>query len=75
MTDTARSPSTLVYTALVARLQDANHGRPVVLSPSEVARNTGISEIDQIHIRQSLMRAGRLRLSVVDGRWAYAVGE
>lgn len=74
MTDSLSHPER-VFIDLLSRRQAANHGCPVVLSPAEVARVTGIPETDQIHLRQSLMRDGRLRLSVVDGRWAYALSD
>jgi hypothetical protein len=47
--------------------------QPAIVSPDEIARATGISETDQIAIRQTLMLAGLLRLAVQDGRWAYAL--
>jgi hypothetical protein len=49
--------------------------QPAIVSPTEIARATGISETDQIKIRQKLMLAGLLRLSVQDGQWAYALSE
>lgn len=63
------------FAALIQRLQSENQGQPVILSPADVTRLSGIAEADQIRIRQRLMRAGWLRLSVVDGRWAYALAE
>ncbi len=47
--------------------------KPVVLTPDEIARATGVSPTNQILIRQTLMLAGVLRLSVVDGAWAYRI--
>lgn len=63
------------FVAHLAQLQRANDGQPVTLSPAEWAALTGIPEPDQIAVRQSLMRAGRLRLSVVGNAWAYALEE
>lgn len=53
--------------------QARNSGQPVILHPSEIERATGVSEAVQIGIRQQLMLAGRLRLSVVGNAWAYAL--
>jgi hypothetical protein len=48
---------------------------PAIVSPADIARATGISETDQIQIRQTLMLAGRLRLSVIGDQWAYRIEE
>ncbi len=61
------------FAACLRRLQAAHDGQPVILSPAEWERLTGISQSQQIAVRQALMRAGRLRLSVVDGAWGYAL--
>jgi hypothetical protein len=59
------------FVRFIGELQHANGGQPVILHPPEIARATGITEADQIGIRQTLMLAGRLRLSVVGNAWAY----
>lgn len=66
------------YLEFIYAKQSAQCDRPVPLTPAEIARATGITEADQIQIRQQLMLAGRLRLSALDGptnrpRWAYQV--
>ena len=63
------------YLEFIQSRQDAQYGRPVLLTPAEIARATGITETDQIQSRQTLMLAGRLRLSVDGDRWAYQVAE
>lgn len=61
------------YLDFLDGLQVRNSGRPVVVSPSFIESETGLDETTQIFIRQRLMRAGRLRLRVELGRWAYDV--
>ncbi len=58
------------FVRLIADLQRDNGGQPVITAPAEVERATGVSASDQIAIRQQLMLAGRLRLSVVGNAWA-----
>ena len=61
------------FTRFIGDLQHANGGQPVILHPSEIARATGITEADQIGIRQFLMLADRLHLSVIGNAWAYSL--
>ena len=61
------------FVRFVAGLQRDNSGQPVITTPSEIERATGVSASDQIAIRQQLMLAGRLRLSVVGNAWAYSL--
>lgn len=63
------------YIEFVRSRQADQCGRPVALTPAEIARATGISETDQIQIRQTLMLSGRLRLSVDGDRWTYQIAE
>ena len=63
------------FVDLIARLQRERCGDSVPLTPAQIERLTGIPEADQIAIRQTLMLAGRLRLEVRDGLWAYALEE
>lgn len=62
------------FTKLIRTLQSDNAGQPVILSPADIERATGIPETDQIRIRQTLMLAGALRLSAVGNGWAYGLG-
>ena len=61
------------FVRFVADLQRDNSGQPVITTPAEIERATGVSASDQITIRQQLMLAGRLRLSVVGNAWAYSL--
>jgi hypothetical protein len=61
------------YLDFIERQQATHQDRPVVMSTAFIAANTGISEHDQIRIRQVLMLNGRLRLHVIQDRWAYSV--
>ena len=61
------------FIELIDRLQRERCGDPVPLTPAQIEHLTGISETDQIAIRQTLMMAGRLRLNVQDGKWTYAL--
>lgn len=61
------------FVRFVADLQRDNGGQPVITTPAEIERATGVSASDQIAIRQQLMLAGRLRLSVVGNAWAYSM--
>ena len=61
------------FIALISGLQFRANGAPVVISPAEIASVTGIPETEQVTIRQHLMLAGRLRLDVQGGRWAYSL--
>lgn len=53
--------------------QARNSGQPVILSPADIERATGIVQSEQIRVRQTLMTAGVLRLSVIGNAWAYSL--
>lgn len=61
------------FTRFIGELQRENYDQPVILTPAEIARATGIPESDQIGVRQTLMSAGVLRLSVIGNAWAYSL--
>lgn len=63
------------FMRFIAERQTDNGGQPAILLPADIERVTGISQSEQIRIRQNLMLAGRLRLSVEADRWAYDVME
>lgn len=61
------------FCRFLASLQAANGGQPVVLSSDEIEDCTGLSQTEQVRVRQTLMREGLLRLSVVGTAWVYAL--
>lgn len=61
------------FVRYIDALQRDNGGQPIITTPHDIARNTGIPESDQVAIRQQLMLAGRLRLSAVGNAWVYTL--
>lgn len=65
-------PSTIRrFVRFVGDLQRKNGGQPVITTAAEIERATGVTQPEQIRVRQTLMSAGVLRLSAIGNDWAY----
>jgi hypothetical protein len=75
MTDMSLARATARFLATLEAQQNEAGGLPVTLTTEEWEQATGVSVALQVRVRQTLMIAGLLRLSVQDGRWTYALAE